>query len=128
MQRIWLLNLAIAFAGAAGGALAAHAATTTASRPIYKYDHSARFVQSDHRTAGRMSAFSALTGAAFHDGVRSPRPVKGVGVAAEEGAAIVASDGTRISSFTGHGIDRVIGDGAKRDGVKPQALLDALRN
>lgn len=49
-------------------------------------------------------------------------------LAAEEASGIVASDGTAISGFTRHGIDRVIGDGAKWAGVKPQALLDALKN
>ncbi|MFN8185946.1 MAG: RHS repeat-associated core domain-containing protein, partial [Gaiellales bacterium] len=48
--------------------------------------------------------------------------------AAAARSSIVASDGTRINGFTGHGIDRVIGDGARRAGVRPQALLDAIRN
>lgn len=43
-------------------------------------------------------------------------------------SGLVAEDGTTISGITGHGIDRVIGDGAKRAGVKPQALLDAIKN
>ena len=42
--------------------------------------------------------------------------------------AIVAADGTRIVGFTGHGINRVIGDGAKRAGVAPRALLDAVKH
>jgi hypothetical protein len=41
---------------------------------------------------------------------------------------IVAQNGTKITGFTKHGIDRVVGDGAKRAGVKPEALLDALKN
>jgi RHS repeat-associated protein len=41
---------------------------------------------------------------------------------------IVAQNGTRITGFTSHGIDRVIGDTAKRAGTKPQAILDALKN
>jgi hypothetical protein len=40
----------------------------------------------------------------------------------------VASDGTEITGFTGHGIQRVIGDGGARAGVRPEALLDALSN
>ncbi len=39
-----------------------------------------------------------------------------------------ASDGTEIVGFTRHGVNRAIGDGAKRAGVKPQALLDAIKN
>jgi hypothetical protein len=42
--------------------------------------------------------------------------------------SILAKNGTKITGFTGHGIERVIGDAAKRAGVKPQALLDALHN
>ncbi|MBZ5579778.1 MAG: hypothetical protein LAP40_24745 [Acidobacteriia bacterium] len=49
------------------------------------------------------------------------------GLAAEEGG-IVAQNGTRINGFTSHGIDRVIGDSAKRAGTRPEAILDALRN
>jgi hypothetical protein len=41
---------------------------------------------------------------------------------------IVAKNGTEITGFTGHGIDRAIGDLAGRAGVKPQAILDALKN
>jgi hypothetical protein len=42
--------------------------------------------------------------------------------------SIVAKNGTKITGFTGHGIERAIGDAAKRAGVKPQAILDALHN
>ncbi len=60
----------------------------------------------------------------------------GVGsiVAAESGGAnilirkIIAKDGTEITGFTKHGVDRAVGDGGKRAGTKPQAILDALRN
>jgi hypothetical protein len=50
---------------------------------------------------------------------------------AGEGAArstFLASDGTEIVGFTRHGINRAIGDGAKRAGVRPAALLDAIKN
>ena len=40
---------------------------------------------------------------------------------------IVAQNSTKIIDFTKHGIDRVVGDGAKLADVKPEALLDALR-
>jgi hypothetical protein len=53
-------------------------------------------------------------------------------LAAEGGAAIsrkfIASDGGEIVGFTRHGINRAIGDGASRAGVKPSALLDAIKN
>jgi RHS repeat-associated protein len=41
---------------------------------------------------------------------------------------IIAQNGTRVTGFTSHGIDRAIGDAAKRVGTKPQAILDALKN
>jgi hypothetical protein len=44
------------------------------------------------------------------------------------GQSIEAADGTEINGLTRHGINRVIGDGAGRAGVTPQALLDALKN
>lgn len=47
---------------------------------------------------------------------------------AARGAGIVASNGTRITGFTREGINRAIGDLAKRAGTRPQAILDALKN
>jgi hypothetical protein len=47
---------------------------------------------------------------------------------AETGIEIVAQNGTKITRFTKHGINRAIGDGAERAGVKPDAILDALKN
>lgn len=49
-------------------------------------------------------------------------------LAARGGSRIVASNGTEITGFTRHGINRAIGDGASRAGVKPGAVLDALKN
>lgn len=49
-----------------------------------------------------------------------------VGAGAQK--AFVASDGTEIIGFTRHGINRAIGDDAKRAGVRPEALLDAIKN
>ncbi len=43
-------------------------------------------------------------------------------------SSIVAQNGTKITGFAKHGIDRVIGDTAKRAGTKPAAILDALKN
>jgi uncharacterized protein RhaS with RHS repeats len=47
---------------------------------------------------------------------------------AARGGTIVAANGTKIVGFTRHGLNRAIGDGASRSGVKPQAVLDALKN
>ena len=41
---------------------------------------------------------------------------------------VVTKTGTVIRGVTRHGVDRLIGDGALRAGVKPQALLNAMRN
>ena len=48
--------------------------------------------------------------------------------AADSGIAITASDGTDVTGFTGHGIQRAIGDNAGRAGTRPQAILDTLRS
>ena len=56
---------------------------------------------------------------------------KGIGKAiskARPPKGISASDGTKVTGFTKHGVDRVIGDLGKRAGTKPQAILDALKN
>ena len=45
-----------------------------------------------------------------------------------EREGIVAQNGTRVTGFTTHGVDRAIGDAAQRAGTKPQAILDALKN
>ena len=50
----------------------------------------------------------------------------GEGVA--KGVGIIAKNGTEITGLTKHGVDRVIGDGAKRAGTKPDAILDAFKN
>ena len=47
---------------------------------------------------------------------------------AREGIEIAAQNGTKVTGFTAHGINRAIGDAAGRAGVKPGALLDALKN
>jgi RHS repeat-associated protein len=41
---------------------------------------------------------------------------------------IVTKNGIKIEGFTSHGVDRAIGDGFKRAGVKPDSILDALKN
>jgi RHS repeat-associated protein len=57
------------------------------------------------------------------------RAARGVGAAsASAGKAFLAGDGTEIAGFTRHGINRAIGDGGRRAGVRPAALLDAIKN
>ncbi len=63
---------------------------------------------------GAMEARAAATGA--------------VEVGTRARTALVARDGTEIVGFTRHGINRAIGDGGKRAGVRPAALLDAIKN
>ena len=41
---------------------------------------------------------------------------------------IIAKDGLEINGFTRHGIERAIGDSASRRGVKPRAILDAIKD
>ncbi len=41
---------------------------------------------------------------------------------------IVAKNGTEITGYTKHGVNRAIGDGASRAGTKPEAIVDALKN
>ncbi len=48
--------------------------------------------------------------------------------ALEAEGGIVAQNGTRVTGFTAHGIDRVVGDTAERAGTRPEAILDALKN
>lgn len=46
----------------------------------------------------------------------------------ESAAPAVELEEVRINGFTKHGINRAIGDGGKRSGTRPDAILDALRN
>ena len=79
---------------------------------------------------------NATTGEKFGAGIEvlsalpPIRIVKAAVVAedAAKAAGIVAKDGTKITGLTKHGVDRVIGDGGKRAGTKPAAILDALKN
>jgi RHS repeat-associated protein len=42
--------------------------------------------------------------------------------------AIVAANGTKITGYATHGLNRAIGDGAQRAGTKVGSVLDALKN
>ena len=45
-----------------------------------------------------------------------------------KGVQFVAKDGTKITGYTKHGVNRAIGDGGKRAGVRPEAIRDAIKN
>jgi len=60
-------------------------------------------------------------------GILLPLLPGGQSKGAEE-IGILASDGTRITGFTRHAVERLIGDTGERAGTKPQAILDALKN
>jgi hypothetical protein len=69
-----------------------------------------------------------VLGKALKTGWNWAKGLFGRGEEAIATARIVAANGTQVTGFTSHGIDRVIGDGGDRAGVVPHALLDALRN
>ena len=57
----------------------------------------------------------------------------GLETEATQNLEIVAADGTKITGYTSHGVDRAIGEGPAgtpgvRAGTKPKAILDALKN
>lgn len=47
--------------------------------------------------------------------------------AAKTSTEIIASNGIKITGFTGHGVNRAIGS-VGRQGVSPSSILDALKN
>jgi RHS repeat-associated protein len=46
----------------------------------------------------------------------------------KDASQIIAKDGTKITGFTKHGVDRAVGDDSKRAGTRPAAILDALKD
>ncbi|MFA6095085.1 MAG: RHS repeat-associated core domain-containing protein [Candidatus Paceibacterota bacterium] len=78
-------------------------------------------------TTGPLSPMAGPVGAAAAADAVSTLYCPELGVAAKAGK-ILAKDGTEILGFTKHGINRVIGDGGKRAGTKPDAFLDAVKN
>jgi hypothetical protein len=46
----------------------------------------------------------------------------------KEAEGIVAANGSKITGYTRHGLDRAIGDGAERAGTKATSIMDALKN
>jgi uncharacterized protein RhaS with RHS repeats len=83
--------------------------------PCHEFDWSA---------VGEAALIGAATGG-IGEIANALKAAKRVTQAAE---GIFTKTGTKIVGFTEHGVDRVIGDAAKRAGTKPQAILDALKN
>ena len=48
--------------------------------------------------------------------------------ASKAAKGITAKNGVKVDGFTGHGVDRAIGNGSDRAGVSPKGILDALKN
>jgi RHS repeat-associated protein len=69
-------------------------------------------------TAGTGSAYTALAKRQALEALAGKK-------AASE---IIAQNGTIITGYTKHGVNRAIGDAAKRAGTSPEAILDALKN
>jgi len=112
MKCIRLLIVGIAFAGVAGEALVAHAATTTASRPIYNYDRAVPSAQGALTSAPRASVLMSVR-SATNATSRSRRPEVADFLAAEEGSGLIrlgadeswANPRTLEDHFTRHGAD-----------------------
>ena len=73
-------------------------------------------------------ADGAIGGPEVAGGIKLGAGIFAFARSAGRGGTIVAANGTKIVGFTRHGINRVIGDTASRAGVKPQAVLAALKN
>lgn len=48
--------------------------------------------------------------------------------AGREATGLVAQNGTKVTGYTKHGLNRAIGDGGKRAGTKASSIRDALQN
>ena len=53
---------------------------------------------------------------------------RAVGRCAAPKSGIVAQNGTTITGYAKHGINRAIGNGLERAGTSPKAILEALKN
>ena len=71
---------------------------------------------------------SIKAGVSFLEGFLDTGGQDVAGASAGGTQGVVAQNGTNVSGFTSHGINRAIGDGAERAGTKPEAILDALKN
>jgi len=67
-------------------------------------------------------------GADGNDSGGSSSSSDGSGRPVEKNAGIFAQNGTKVSGFTRHGIDRAVGDTYDRAGTTPKAILDALKS
>src|SRR5690606_32513247 len=47
--------------------------------------------------------------------------------AAKGAGGLVAQNGTKVTGYTKHGLNRAIGDGGKRAGTKASSIQDALK-
>jgi hypothetical protein len=89
-------------------------------------------------TVGTMGLLAAedVAGAGGEDEGAAADAAPAVEAAAtdEAGAAeVTAANGTKVTGFTTHGVDRAVGEGASgapgvRAGTRPEAILDALRS
>jgi hypothetical protein len=92
-------------------------------------------VPAENRASGSAAGLTTLIGIEAPLSEEAVRENAGLGydiasddAVAARGAGIVASNGTKITGLTRHGLNRAIGDGAERAGTRPQAILDALKN
>lgn len=83
-------------------------------------------------TGGGLAGGAVGAATSVGAGVAALRAVRaGRAATAGAGAArptFVAGDGTEIVGFTRHGINRAVGDGARRAGTRPEAILDAIKS
>ncbi len=77
---------------------------------------------------GAEMSYNLVRGAEAAGSVAKAAEAAAASAAATRAAGIVAKDGTAVVGLTKHGVDRAIGDGAKRAGTKPDAILDAIKN
>jgi RHS repeat-associated protein len=119
-------------------ALNAQLAANNTTLPQFQVDHPT-WNGNGNLTAGNMQAAQAganLGGAALEGEMNfyaAVLPGGIVGKEAEEAlqasrTAIECKNGTKVNGFTGHGVDRAIGNAAERAGTTPEAILDALKN
>ena len=123
----------------AGRATAGAAASAASRLSVDDFDNALRKIDEYNPARTLVQSFEGCTGLNLRSG-EAAKNQPGCGTLALEaaqfipvarvasgGLKIVASNGTEVTGFTRHGINRVVGDGLKRAGVTPAALLDALK-
>jgi len=118
-------------------ALNAQLAANNTTLPQFQVDHPT-WNGNGNLTAGNMQAAQAganLGGAALQGEIDLYAAIlpgsivsKEAGEALQASRAIECKNGTKVNGFTGHGVDRAIGNAAERAGTTPEAILDALKN